>query len=290
MDSVIVVTKTIAAVAVVGALLETFVPGSITEKLQGDLAAITICLLGILFSYYLLILLLQPRIREGFEEAQTLSRWTTLVTENKVSEVCSLYTEMYERILVVEKGAPPGETKTDAQAREAVDKRFAEKMTVSSVSCSLFEDVQSKAQKLDTLFVAIQKVPNDFLVQVYQTANACRALLLDNYNQVIEAENRKIEGFQDLCSGPSEEERRAFLARKPLSDDAQKCLLAEEIPPEKKEQAVLSKLTEIEKTWNAYKLTGKDPINKVLEDCKFYKTELDKKKQEAEALSNKYSW
>lgn len=290
MDSVIVVTKTIAAVAVVGALLETFVPGSITEKMQGDLAAITLCLIGILCSYYLLILLLRARVREGFEETQTLSRWTTMVTENKVSDVCSLYIEMYDRILVVEKGAAPGETKTDAQAREAVDKRFAEKMTVPPVSCSLFEEVQSKAQKLDTMFVAIQKVPNTFLVQVYQTALACRALLLDNYNQVIEAENRKVEGFESLCSGPSEEERRAFLARKPLSEEAQKCLLVEEVPPEKKEQAVISKLDEIEKAWNTYKVTVKDPIGKVLEDCTFYKQELEKKKKEAEALSNKYSW
>jgi CO dehydrogenase nickel-insertion accessory protein CooC1 len=95
-----------------------------------------------------------------------------------------------------------------------------------------------------------------------------------------------------LCSDAAAQEKREFNQRKALSDEAQQCLLVEEIPVERKLTVVLQKLTKIQETYDTYKKTSneKDSLGKILADAKAYKAELDAKKQEAEDLSNKYNW
>jgi hypothetical protein len=284
----------VAGLAVLGALVETFIPGLLTERFKQDASAITIGLLGIVFSTLFLMVFLKGFTREGFEDKSYLTKWTSMVESNRISDVCSLYTDIYERILVVEKGAPPEPIKTDAQAREAVDKQFAEVMTTPPLSCSLFEEVDSKKKSLDEFYTIIQKVPDIFLVQVFETALATRTLLIRQVLKVKQAEQERKEGFQDInvCSDEAAKEKKEFKQRKPLSQEAQTCLLLEEVPAEKKLDVVLRKLSTIEQTYIKYKRASKekDSMEKILADAQYYKNELDKKKQEAEATSNKYNW
>ncbi len=286
MESITRIFQIVAGIAVVGALVETFVPGFLTEKLQSDFSKITIAIIGLLFSYLLLMLLLKIRIREGFEDKQYETQWKTLVDQNRVKDVCDLYKELYEKMLVVEKGAPPAEVKTDAQAREAVEASFAKVMTQSPVNCKDFEDTNAKVNSVDGFYLAIQKLSPSFLSQVYDTADGCRKLLINNYLKVKNSENQQKEGFQDqpLCSGEFETERRDYLQRKPLSAEAEKCLLVEEIPPEKKLNYIFLKLDQIQNEFTQFKdqKNIKDSITKVLDDCKYYKDEKEK-------MKNKYT-
>ena len=294
MEFVSTTLKIVAVVAVVGAIIETFIPGLISAQLQEDLTTVTIKLLGIAFSIVFLMLFLKFRIREGFEDPTYMTRWKSLEQTYKIQDICTLYSEIYEKMLTVEKGAPPAEVKSDAQAREAVDKRFAAVMIYTPVNCTMATSLQSKATSLDGFFLEIQKAPDSFLAQVYDTAIGCRSLLINQYNDVTAAENKKVEGFEDapLCSDSLAEERREYMKRKPLSADAQKCMLVEEIPAEKKELYIGLKLDKMEKTVEEYKKAKfiQDSLAKVLEDCTYYKGELDKKKKEAEDKSNSYQF
>jgi hypothetical protein len=293
MEGISIQVYILAGVVVIGALVETFFPGLIGEKLKNDLSALTMAGIGILFSFLLLMVLLTFRIREGFEDTEFQSKWSDIVRTNQIQEVCELYTKIYDRMLTVEKGAPPGEVKTDAQARESVNQQFAERMTSSIVDCKLVDEV-SDAKTLDGLYVLLPKVSDELLIQNYQTALACRSLLIDNYLKLQDAENKRKEGFQDvaLCTDELAKEKREFKERKPLSKEAQTCMLVEEIPGEKKREVIQTKLNRITRSFELYKQQGKakDSLPKIFEDCKYYSEQLEKKKQEAESTSNKYNW
>lgn len=293
MEGISVQLYILGGIAVVGALVETFFPGLISEKLKSDLSALTMAGIGILFSFLLLMLLLTVRVREGFEDAPEQKKWADLVRTNQITEVCELYTKVYDRMLTVEKGAPPGEVKTDAQARESLNASFAQRMSVSPVDCKQVEEV-SATKTLDELYLLLPKVPDELLIQNYETATACRSLLIDSYLQVQDAENKRKEGFEDIvvCNDELAKEKREFKERKALSQDAQKCLLVEEIPGDKKRQVVESKLNRILNAFEVFKQQGKakDSLPKVLEDCIYYRNKLEEKKQEAEATSNKYNF
>ena len=281
-------------VVLIGGLVETYAPGFFSETFKKNMSALTIGFLGIATSTVLLMLFLKSRNREGFEDSNPMTRWTSLVSTFQVAEVCKLYTEMYEKIMLVEKGAAPEPVKTDAQAREATDKIFRSAMKVAPVSCAVFEEVESQKGNLDSFFQSLQKVPDNFLVQVVETAIACRALLMDQYQKVLDAEDRQKEGFADapLCSEQAAQERKAMQEKKTLTQEAQSCVLPEEIPVEKKESALQKKLDMLEKTYAMHiqKSPIKDSLDQILKDAAFYKGELDKKKQEAEEMSKKYNF
>jgi hypothetical protein len=294
MEFVTTTLKIVAGIAVVGALVETLVPGLISEKMKGNLTALTIGTLGILFSCLFLMLFLKLRIREGFEDADYVTRWKTMLTNNKVKEICALYTEIYEKIYTVEKGGPPDTVKTDAQAREATDAIFRTVLKVNPVNCKEVDTIQSKTNTLDGFYLAIQKAPDSFFAQVYDTALGCRKLLLQKLLDKKIADKKREEAFQDksLCTDAQAEERRESMKRKPLSTDAQTCLLVEEIPAEQKANAIFLKLDRMEKVLSDYKNSNnaQDSISKVLEDCMYYKAELEKEAKEAEETSNKYQF
>jgi hypothetical protein len=109
-----------------------------------------------------------------------------------------------------------------------------------------------------------------------------------------EAEREREEGFEDIvvCSEEAAQERKAFKERTPLSQEAQQCMLVEEIPADKKRQVVDDKLKKISVTFELYKQRKdfKDSLPKVLEDCKYYKGKLEEKKKQAEDTSNRYNW
>jgi hypothetical protein len=294
METFSVPLQILAVTAVLGALVETYIPGIFTERFKTDASAITIGLIGIVFSTLFLMVFLRGFVREGFEDKPYLTRWKTMVSANQIPDVCALYTDIYQKIMTVEKGGAPEPVKTDAQARDATDKIFADVMKTPPLSCSLFEEVDSKQASLDEFYQVIQKLPDIFLIQVYETALACRTLLIRQVLEVKRAEQEREEGFQDLnlCSDAAAHEKREFKQRKALSQEAQQCLLIEEIPVDRKVSAILQKLTKIQETYDTYKKSSKekDSYGKILADAKVYKAELDKKKQEAEELSNKYNW
>ena len=277
-----------------GSILQTTSPDFFSETFQTNASAITLGSLGISTSILLMMILLKARIREGFEEQTFANQWNHFVAETNVSDVCKLYTEMYEKIMIVEKGAPPEPIKSDAQAREATDRQFSAVMTLPPVSCSLFQEVEAKKKNLDSFFVEIQKVPDTFFAQVVETAIGCRSLLIVQVLKVKEAEREQKEGFEDipLCSDTEIQERKAFKERKPLSKEAQQCVLVEEIPPEKKISVINAKLNTMRRVFQSYRANSKvkDSIQKILDDAMYYKNELDTKKKEAEATSNKYNW
>jgi hypothetical protein len=277
-----------------GGLLETYVPQIFSEAFKKNMTALTVGFLGITVSTFLLMIFLKRGNREGFQDQSQAARWTIMANGFKVSEVCKLYSEMYEKILLVEKGAPPEPVKTDAQAREAVDKIFGVVMKVPPLSCSLFEEVESQKENMDSFFKIIQKVPDNFFVQVVQTAQACLFLLVQQYQKVLENEKRQKEGFEDfnVCTDQAIAERKAFQERKPLSQEAQTCLLPEEITPEKKEDAIRKKLDAIVATYQSYIKENpmKNSMDDILKSAAFYKGELDKRAKEAEETSNKYKF
>lgn len=292
MESVSTLLQIVAVMAVLGALVETFSPGFFSEDAKSTFTVITIVVIGVLFSFLLLMWFLKLRVREGFEDAVYLQRWKRLMDENKSKEVCDLYKEIYDKLYTVEKGAPPLEVKTDAQAREAVGAKFAKLMVVKPMSCDQIDKL-NEANRLDPFYLAIMKIPQNVLQQIYETAVACRSLLKESYDKIKEADTKRKEGFEDklLCDDTVAEERRQYLQRKPLSKEAEQCILPEEVPAEQKEKVVITKLDNIEATFDSYmKLKPiKDPITKVLDDCKMYKTEIDKKKKDTEALFGKFN-
>jgi hypothetical protein len=287
MDGISVSLQIVIVMVVLGAVVETFYPGILTQHMKDSFSALTMAMIGILCSFLLLMWLLKLGIREGFEEKSYETRWKDIAESNKVEEVCKIYTEIYEKMLAVEKGAPPAPTKTDAQAREAVNQRFSGLMSVPPVSCSLIDELQAKVNTLDTFYPTIQSAPDNLLVQVYQTASACLALLIENYNQIQDAERRRTEGFEDLCTDAEADERRKYIQRNTLSDEAKRCVLPEEVPKEKKLSVIDEKLNQMERALETYtkEKSIKASIAKVLDDCKYYKAELDKKKEEIQNIS-----
>ena len=280
---------------VIGALLQTFFPRFLSGEAESKIEALTLASIGILISYGFLvfflralssyesvILFLRTRGREGFENLSYETQWKTIIESNKIEEICKLYTDMYAKILQVEKG-PPEDQRTDAQAREKADERFRSRMKGNLLPCHTIEEVQ-KAKTLDSFYTASQALPKTLLIQAYETAIACRSLLIDQYNQVKTAQKAKVEGFQEkpICSP----EVAAFKQKKKMEE--QECVLVEEISPESKRAFIEKRLTEIETEWKNQ--TKQESIQKILDDCAYYKAELDIKTKEAEELSNKYSW
>jgi len=290
MDQGLIALLLVAVIALGGALLQTFKPDFISEATSNALSAMTLALIGIFLSVNGVRLFLALNAREGFEDLKGLEKWKAMTERYQMEEVCSLYTDMYSKIQAVEKGAPPGEVLTDAQARERTDKRFSELMTVPLLSCKSLSDAIAATTEV-ALVESLSSLKESLLVQIYQTALALRSLLIQSYNQVEDAERTRREGFQDqaLCTEDQAKERRA--AAKPrVSEEAQRCRLPEEVPKEKLEETIDSLLQRMEAAFDTYaKATPiKDPLSKVVEDCRYWKGELDKKKNEAEATSNKY--
>jgi hypothetical protein len=283
MEGIYIPLGLVGGLAVLGAVLQTMKPGFFSEKIDFNFQAITICLIGILFSFLLLMWFLKLRVREGFEDLGFVTKWKDLVETYKVKEVCDLYNEIYDKTLALEKGAPPDQ-KTDAQARESVDAKFAQVMKEKPFSCGTVEEI-NKATAVDSFYTGIVKVSPRFLVQVHDTASACRTLLIQAYLKIKESEERKEEGFvnKPVCDTETAQRKREAQAE-------QDCVLPEQIPTEQKEKVIQTKLQQFEEVWKPYNenLLPENTLARILEDCKYYKNEIEKKGKEAKEMSDKY--
>lgn len=285
MEGISIPLQIVAVLAVGGALVETFLPGFISNQFQSNLSSITIASIGILLSFSFLMWFLKLRVREGFEDTEAMTNWKQLVNYYKLDEICELFPDIYSKILTVQKGIPPS-TVTDAQAREKTDQLFLKEMKTKLFSCTKFQAIQD-ATTINPFFEAVHAVDNDFFVQAYETLLACRILLIRQYNEVQVAKSRRKEGFQNednLCEPEVEEERRKMLKEKYLEAQKYTCKLPEELPTGKKEEFLKKKLATMAAMLEQARKQRKDTesISKILEDCRYYMAELEKDKKAAE--------
>lgn len=230
------------------------------------------------------------KTREGFQTETTptaMDSWKKMTDLYQIEEVCKLKKQLEAKIFPIEKGSPPNQL-SDQQARERTEKVFTEKTSHGSVNCEAFEKVQ-KAKDIDTFFVAVQELPNTFLIQVYETAERANNLLTDKVKEIDSALAKKTEGFVDpsvgVCSPEIVEERRKFLREKKLDEAAQRCLLPEEVPFESKDKVAAQKVKKIQDAYDAYirMYPGKLTFDELLLQSKQAGAKLEEKKKAAES-------
>ena len=271
----------LAIVAAVGSLLETYQPQIFSGNFKQNMSAITLGLAGIFASLLLLLILIKSRVREGFQATPLLDQLRDLPKLYKLSEICAMYTDIYDKLVLLEKGPPPSSV-TDAQARERAEKTFRDLMRSNGVSCKKIQEIES-ASTLDSMFEAMSDVDPELLVQAYETALASRELTLQQYTKVQQAKAQRVEAFV-VCSREQADERRKQRDEKEKEKAIEKCILPEEVSPQEKEAILDTKLktliSTLEKHRKQYKLN--DSIDKLLEDYNYYKNELEKEKQAAQ--------
>lgn len=274
----------IAVLAVIGSLLETYQPHFFSETFKRNMSAITLGFSGILLSMWVLLLLLKSGVREGFEEKEVLQNWKQVVRYYKLEDLCKIYPDIYNKIIVLEKGPPPSIV-TDAQARERATKTFEEEMRTTLFSCQTLKKL-TMASNVDSLFEGLYSVENDFLVKAYETALACKELLIRQYNQVQSAKERRKEGFQSrvLCDQEVAVEKRKAMKDKEKELQKQTCALPEEIPQNEKEEFAKKKIALLASMLETHrkKYNLNDSMEKVLQDCQYYISQLEADKEAAQ--------
>lgn len=279
----------------IGAILQTFhLLPSILDK-EFDIAASKLTIAGVFFvlsGIFLLFFFKQllksnRSIREGFEGQTAMSKWKELATKYQIVEVCDLKNRIREKMIEVEKGSG-AKPLTDEQASEAVDKTFEKGTLTGSLNCAAVKKVDG-AGDIDSFFTAIQEVSDNILVQTQETAENLTKLLEDQNKKIDEALKQKNEAFIDMsvgvCSPEIVEERRKFLRQKKLDEEAERCLLPEEVPFDNKDAAAKVKIQRFQETYDSYIRTfpQKLTIGELLQKAKDAEDKLNKRRQEAES-------
>ena len=261
--------------------METYQPGFFSETFKRNMSAITLGSLGILISLMALLFLVRPRVREGFETSTFVQQASDLVKTYKLTEICAIYTDIFDKLVAFEKGAPPS-TVTDAQARERAEKTFQGLMKSTLLPCKQVQDLAS-ATTFDAVFEAMANLDNNLLVQAFETALASRDLIIQQYTKIQQAKNQKVEAFT-VCTREQADERRKEQDQQEKKRALDKCQLPEEIKQADKEKILKTKFTVLVSNLDAHKkqFKLKESLQKILDDYKYYKDELDKDKQAAE--------
>lgn len=278
------VSLTILGIILLGAVFQTFhlFPTFFDSYFDQTATKLTVASLLLLVSALVLMAFLQAlqRLnREGFEdqEPKAMSLWKTTLQTYPIADVCSIKQKIEERLVTVEKTISK---LTDRQAKERVAK------LLGPLDCGIVANV-SQAKDIDSFFTAVQLVPNTLLIQTQETAKVCKQLLQKQYDDVIKSLGK--EGFVDpsvgICSPEITEERRKFLRQKKLDEAAQRCLLPEEVPFEKKEDVALAKVKKIQETYDAYlRMNTKEPLmSDLVVQLQDLLTKLEEKKKQAES-------
>jgi hypothetical protein len=262
--------------------LETYQPGFFSETFKRNMSAITLGSVGILFSLLALLLLVRPRVREGFQSPDFVDQAKTLVKTYKLTEICSIYTDIFDKLLALEKGPPPS-TVTDAQARERAEKTFQGLMKSRLLSCKQVQELAS-ASTVDAVFEAMATLDNTLLVQAFETALASRELIIQQYNKVQQAKNQKVEAFT-VCTREQAEERRKEQDQQEKARALEKCKLPEDISQAEKDQILKTKFSVLVSNLDAHKkqFQLKESLQKILDDYNYYKNDLEKDKQAAQS-------
>lgn len=278
---------------ILGALVQTFVPGVMSQQTSDSFSAVTLAIVGIVLSTWGMMLFLQLKNREGFQTQTGLDRWKAFAETQRLEEICSLYTDIYAKMLAVEKGTPPDVVLTDAKAREKTDALVGSRMKGEPLPCAKVADAL-KAKTDQSLTPLLLDLPDTLGIQAYETALACRSLLIDAYMRYMDAkrkaeeEKEKAEGFEDLCTSEQLQQQKAAEATPPLSQGAKTCKKPDSVPPEKLKATIEDKIVKMEQMLAFSE--RKDPLGKVLDDCLYFKGQLEKEKKEAEDKSNSYKF
>ena len=290
---------TLLGIILVGALIQTFHVFPTFFDKTFDLAAskVTIAFCLILVSIVGLQFFLQKlkdwNRSEGFETEDlptAMKQWNQLVEKYQISDVCEMKGRIQEKLFAIEKGVPPN-TMTDDQAREQVEKIFTKGTSNGPVNCESFQKVNN-AKDIDSFFTVVQELPDSFLIQVQETAETVKSLLEKQAVTVADSLAKKQEGFVDtsvgICSPEIVEERRKFLRQKKLDEEAQSCLLPEEVPFDSKDTIAVNKIKKIQQTYDAYirMSPGKPTISELLTKSKEFEDTLNDQKEAAKQLSN----
>jgi hypothetical protein len=277
-------------IVLLGAVFQTMnVLPTVLDK-SFDQAATKLTIVAVLWFVSFLLLMgflksLEQANREGFQLPKVMDQWKQMIETYQVADVCGLKGRIEEKLIPVEKGSPP--TLTDQQARERVEKLLSEGSSNGALRCAVYKKV-NEAKDIDSFFLAIQQVPDVYLIQVQDTAERMSQLLQKQYDEVMNSLDKK-EGFVDpsvgICSPEVTEERRKFLRQKKLDEAAQRCLLPEEVPLESKETVAANKLKKIQDTYDAYiRMSPRKPLlSDVISKSLDLEQKLEEKKKAAES-------
>jgi hypothetical protein len=300
------------------AALQNYAPHLISKELDSFLTKETALIILLLVVFWGMTLMLRSlckatggicaRDNEGFEDAaesSPLDSWKAIATANQLDKICSLHDELYKNIYANEKGAGD-DVKPEAVAKANTEKTFSELTPSGTFDCQLLSKI-NKATDIDSFFVAISEAPSNFLVQAFESAAASARLctrLLKQANAAISNPTiptlpRTTEPFVNpntqVCSPEVIEQRRKWIREKKLSEDAQACLLPEEVPADTKNQDSMNAINGITSTFNNYspklpydwkngeKPYGKMSIPDILTIALDAKKQLDKIKNKAES-------
>jgi hypothetical protein len=287
MDSYSIGLLTGIGIIFLGAAIQTFhLMPTFFDKVF-DLAAskITVAFLLIVLSFLGVSAFLQHMNREGFQnENKAISKWKEMSETYYISEVCSIENSIKQKLMPIYKQQ---DNLTDQQAEERFEKIVSDGTSNGAVSCGLVKPVM-EAKDIDSFFTAVQLLPNTFLIQLQETAFNLNILVQKQYDEVMESLDNK-EGFMDpsvgICSPEITEERRKFLREKKLDEAAQRCLLPEEVPLEKKDDIALGKVKKIQDTYDAYirMSPGKPIIGDLVLKTQDLLKKLDELKKKAES-------
>lgn len=287
MDSYSIAGITVVGIIFLGAAIQTFhlFPTFFDSYFDFTASKITVAFLLILVSFLGVSAFLQfinRMNREGFEEQnKAMAAWKTMAQTYYIEEVCAIQDSIKQKLVPIYKQQ---ENLTDQQAEEKFQKVLSEGTSNGAVSCGLVKPVMD-AKDIDSFFTAVQLLPNSLLIQVQETAMKLNSMVQKQYDEVM----KSLEGFVDpsvgICSPEVTEERRKFLREKKLDEAAQRCLLPEEVPLEKKDTVALGKVKKIQEIYDAYiRMPPKKPlIGDLVTKTKDLLNKLDEKKKKAES-------
>lgn len=272
-----------------GALLQTFhlLPTILDKDFDSAASKITAAAIFVVISAFFVLFLLKQLLkanREGFTQETAMDKWKELAAKYEILEVCAIKDRVREKMIEVEKGSGL----TNDQAIEAVDKTFDKGTLTGSLNCATVKKV-NEAVDIDNFYVAIQELSDNVLVQTQETIEGIVKLLDDQNKRIDDALKLKNEGFIDMsvgvCSPEIVEERRKFLRQKKLTEEAERCLLPEEVPFDNKDIVAKGKIQRFQETYDSYVRTfpQKLTIGELLIKAKDGEDKLNKRKQEAES-------
>ena len=276
----------------IGAILQTFhlLPTILDKDFDNAASKLTVAAVFFVLSGIFLLFFLQQLLksnREGFQGQTAMDKLKEMSNKYQIVEVCSLKDRIREKMIQVEKGGGD-KPLSEEQASEAVEKTFEQGTLTGSVNCAIVKKVDSAAD-MDGFFTVIQEVSDNLLVQTQETIEGIVKLLDDQNKKIDDALQAKNEAFIDMkvgiCSPEVVEERRKFLREKKLDEEAERCLLPEEVPFESKDAAAKTKIQRIQETYDSYIRTfpQKLTIGELLQKAKDAEDKLNKRKQEAES-------
>lgn len=274
-------------ILIIGVSLEYY--NMVSKSTEIFLMKLSIGLILLYISYMGLALFIGSREKnkqEGFEtlESSSAERWKSFLDSNSILDVCSIYNKVKTQMIAT-------------ATKEEVEDIFKKLIPAEGPQCpGIIKNY--KETDIDKLYISINGLSDSFLIQVYQTAEACRTQLKSTVSKVntsldmslnsptIGVPITTIEGFIDSppCSPDIVEERRKFLRDKKLAIAEQLCLLPEELGMDAKQDSIKNKLAKIKSVYDTYIFEKKIKvsISDIVQKCNMLLAQIDSFNQDAQ--------